>query len=165
MIKRYSNRKLYNVETGQYVTLEEIGQMVRRGEDVQVMEHATGADITTLVLMQVIFEQEKRLGGIFPRVLLSQAICARDKALRLAQTFFEPRQYLAEEVRRRFKILAKEGKLAAESAEELAALLLDSRFDQEEGPPSEEEAIPARQVQDLLRQLEEIEQKIKELSH
>lgn len=164
MIKRYSNRKLYNVETGQYVTLEEIGQMVRRGEDVQVMEHASGADITTLVLMQVIFEQEKRLGGIFPRVLLSQAICARDKAFRLAQTFFEPRQYLAEEIRRRFKILAKEGKLAAELAEELSALLLDSRFDREEGPRSEEEAVPAGQVQDLLRQVEEIEQKIKELS-
>ncbi len=59
-IKRYENRKLYDTEDRRYVSLEDIAMLVRRGIDVQVVDNATGDDITTQTLTQVIFEEGKR---------------------------------------------------------------------------------------------------------
>ncbi|MDZ7359691.1 MAG: polyhydroxyalkanoate synthesis regulator DNA-binding domain-containing protein [candidate division KSB1 bacterium] len=59
-IKRYENRKLYDTEDRRYVSLEDIALLVRRGIDVQVVDNATGDDITTQTLTQVIFEEGKR---------------------------------------------------------------------------------------------------------
>jgi polyhydroxyalkanoate synthesis repressor PhaR len=55
LIKRYANRKLYDTQAGQYVTLEELAEFIRRGEDITVRDHATGRDLTSLTLMQVLF--------------------------------------------------------------------------------------------------------------
>ncbi len=78
VIKRYSNRKLYNSETSQYVTLDDIGEMIRLGEEVQVVDHDTGTDLTAVTLAQVIFEQEKKIGGLLPQVLLTRLIRTRE---------------------------------------------------------------------------------------
>ncbi len=59
-IKRYENRKLYDTEDRQYVSLDDIAALVRRGIDVQVVDNATGDDITTQTLTQVIFEEGKK---------------------------------------------------------------------------------------------------------
>jgi polyhydroxyalkanoate synthesis repressor PhaR len=59
-IKRYENRKLYDTEDRQYVALDDIATLVRRGIDVQVIDNATGDDITTQTLTQVIFEEGKK---------------------------------------------------------------------------------------------------------
>jgi polyhydroxyalkanoate synthesis repressor PhaR len=160
MIKRYANRKLYNINSGQYVTLEEIGAMVRRGEEVQVVDHASGADITTLVLTQVIFEQEKRLGGLLPRTILSRVIQAGENTFRGMRAFLEPLQYVEEEILWRINTLVGEGKLDGDEARRLQALLLDARFHGERGPSNEGEAVPAEQVQDLVRQLDRLAQEI-----
>ena len=60
MIKRYPNRKLYDTEARRYITLEEVAALIRRGEEVQVVDHATGEDLTAQTLAQVILEQAKR---------------------------------------------------------------------------------------------------------
>ena len=60
MIKRYENRKLYDMEDRRYVSLDDIAALVRRGVDVQIMDNATGDDITTQTLTQVIFEEGKK---------------------------------------------------------------------------------------------------------
>jgi polyhydroxyalkanoate synthesis repressor PhaR len=60
IIKRYENRKLYDTEDRRYVSLDDIAGLVRRGVDVQVMDNATGDDITTQTLTQVIFEEGKK---------------------------------------------------------------------------------------------------------
>jgi len=60
MIKRYENRKLYDTEDRRYVSLDDIAALVRRGVDVQIMDNATGDDITTQTLTQVIFEEGKK---------------------------------------------------------------------------------------------------------
>jgi polyhydroxyalkanoate synthesis repressor PhaR len=59
-IKRYENRKLYDTEDRQYVSLDDIAALVRRGIDVQVVDNTTGDDITTQTLTQVIFEEGKK---------------------------------------------------------------------------------------------------------
>jgi len=74
LIKRYPNRKLYDMEAKKYVTLEEIALIVREGQDVQVVDHESGDDLTNLTLSQIIFEQEKKKTGFLPRSILTSLI-------------------------------------------------------------------------------------------
>ena len=72
IIKRYPNRKLYNTSSKQYITLEGIADLIRAGEDVQILDHTNGEDLTALTLTQIIFEQEKKKSGFLPRSNWSQ---------------------------------------------------------------------------------------------
>ena len=70
VIKRYGNRKLYDVQARAYVSLDEIGTLVQGGETVQVVDNETGDDITAQTLTQVILERGKRGTSILPTDLL-----------------------------------------------------------------------------------------------
>lgn len=59
VIKRYSNRKLYDTQDSRYVTLQQIGEMVRRGEDVQIIDNKSKDDITEVTLALIISEDLK----------------------------------------------------------------------------------------------------------
>ena len=74
LIKRYPNRKLYDTEAKSYVTLDDITQMIRAGQDVHVIDHETGDDLTSLTYTQIILEQEKKKTGFLPRSLLASLI-------------------------------------------------------------------------------------------
>ncbi|HEX3182070.1 MAG TPA: polyhydroxyalkanoate synthesis repressor PhaR [Beijerinckiaceae bacterium] len=74
-IKKYANRRLYNTGTSAYVTLEDLAQMVKKGEDFVVHDAKTGEDITRSVLTQIIFEQESKVGqSMLPITFLRQLI-------------------------------------------------------------------------------------------
>ncbi len=60
IIKRYQNRKLYDTHQSCYVTLDEIAEMIMRGEEVAVVDNRTKKDITSSTLTQIIFEKQKR---------------------------------------------------------------------------------------------------------
>jgi len=60
IIKRYSNRKLYDTTESRYVTLDNLAQMVRDGVELQVLDNASKDDLTSVTLAQIIFEEEKR---------------------------------------------------------------------------------------------------------
>jgi len=60
VIKRYTNRKLYDKLESRYVTLEEIARLVRGGEDVMVVDNETEEDLTSVTFAQIILEEEKR---------------------------------------------------------------------------------------------------------
>jgi len=60
VIKRYTNRKLYDKQESRYVTLEEIARLVREGEDVGVIDNETEEDLTAVTFAQIILEEEKR---------------------------------------------------------------------------------------------------------
>jgi polyhydroxyalkanoate synthesis repressor PhaR len=60
VIKRYTNRKLYDTVESRYVTLDEIAVMVRAGGEVKVIDNRTREDLTSITLAQIIFEQEKK---------------------------------------------------------------------------------------------------------
>ncbi|WP_157016529.1 polyhydroxyalkanoate synthesis repressor PhaR [Mesorhizobium xinjiangense] len=75
VIKKYANRRLYNTGTSTYVTLEDLAEMVKRGEDFTVQDAKTGADITHPVLTQIIFELENKDGqNMLPVSFLRQLI-------------------------------------------------------------------------------------------
>ena len=75
VIKKYANRRLYNTGTSTYVTLEDLAEMVKRGEDFTVQDAKTGDDITHPVLTQIIFELENKDGqNMLPVSFLRQLI-------------------------------------------------------------------------------------------
>ena len=71
VIKRYPNRKLYDTDAKKYITLDGIAQLIRQGEEVYVIDHTSGDDLTAITLTQIIFEQEKKRGGFLPRSVLT----------------------------------------------------------------------------------------------
>lgn len=60
IIKRYANRKLYDTEHSRYVTLEQISEMIRNGDDVKIVDNKSKEDLTSVTLAQIIFEEEKK---------------------------------------------------------------------------------------------------------
>lgn len=79
VIKRYGNRRLYDARLSRVTTLEEIADLVRRGEDVRVVDGDTGEDLTRRVLTQIILEeQNRRQLELLPVELLQRIIAARN---------------------------------------------------------------------------------------
>lgn len=75
-IKKYANRRLYNMATSAYVTLEDVANMVREGQDFTVTDARTGEDITRQVLTQIIVEAEGAGGALLPVPFLREVIRA-----------------------------------------------------------------------------------------
>lgn len=74
VIKRYSNRKLYDTHESRYVTLEEIEEMIRAGREISVVDAATGDDLTSVTLTQIILEGERNRRTTLPSSFLHQLI-------------------------------------------------------------------------------------------
>ena len=61
IIRRYSNRKLYDTKESHYVTLAQVAAIIRAGDDdIQVLSKDTGADLTAATMALILFEEEKR---------------------------------------------------------------------------------------------------------
>ncbi|WP_224243926.1 polyhydroxyalkanoate synthesis regulator DNA-binding domain-containing protein [Hyalangium gracile] len=60
VIKRYTNRKLYDTVESRYVTLDEIAAMIKEGVEVRIVDNRTKEDLTSVTLAQIIFEEEKK---------------------------------------------------------------------------------------------------------
>jgi polyhydroxyalkanoate synthesis repressor PhaR len=69
IIKRYTNRKLYDTVESRYVTLEEIAEMIKAGADVKIVDNRTKDDLTSVTLAQIIFEEEKKTSKMSLRTL------------------------------------------------------------------------------------------------
>jgi polyhydroxyalkanoate synthesis repressor PhaR len=80
IIKKYENRRLYDTNRSRYVNLDEVAQLIREGNDVQVVDAITGEDLTRLVLTQIIVEHAKASGSAFPLDVLRQMVLASGKA-------------------------------------------------------------------------------------
>lgn len=83
MIKRYGggSRKLYDTEESRYVSLEEICAWVREGQDLQVVDSATGEDVTSATLAQSLYEDQKRGTSVLSADFLHQVIRRGGQAL------------------------------------------------------------------------------------
>jgi polyhydroxyalkanoate synthesis repressor PhaR len=73
-IKRYDNRKLYDTEASEYVSLDDVAELVRSGETVEVVDNATGEDLTAQTLTQIILEEGKDGRQVIPSDLLHQLL-------------------------------------------------------------------------------------------
>jgi len=76
LIKRYPNRKLYSTHSRGYVRLESVADLIRQGHEIQVIDHASGEDLTAVILSQIILEQEKKQAGSAPRAVLAGLVQA-----------------------------------------------------------------------------------------
>jgi polyhydroxyalkanoate synthesis repressor PhaR len=75
VVKKYANRRLYNTESSSYITLDNLGDMVRAGRDFVVYDAKSGDDITRGVLTQIIVEEEGKSGqNLLPTTFLRQLI-------------------------------------------------------------------------------------------
>jgi polyhydroxyalkanoate synthesis repressor PhaR len=80
IIKKYANRRLYNTGTSTYVTLDDLAALVKKGEDFQVFDAKSEADITHIILTQILLEQESKPGnGILPIGFLRKIIGLYDQ--------------------------------------------------------------------------------------
>jgi polyhydroxyalkanoate synthesis repressor PhaR len=77
IIKRYSNRKLYDTKDSRYVTLLQIAEMVRAAEEVQIIDNNTKDDLTEITLAQIIYEEQKAHSRNVPLQTLKELIHAR----------------------------------------------------------------------------------------
>lgn len=81
VVKRYSNRKLYDTRESRYVTLLQIAEMVRAGEEVQIIDNATKDDLTEVTLAQIIYEEQKQHSRSVPLQTLRDLIHQRGEKL------------------------------------------------------------------------------------
>jgi polyhydroxyalkanoate synthesis repressor PhaR len=81
IVKRYSNRKLYDTRESRYVTLLQIAEMVRTGEEVQIIDNATKEDLTEVTLAQIIYEEQKHHSRSVPLATLRDLIHQRGERL------------------------------------------------------------------------------------
>lgn len=81
IIRKYANRRLYNTQISSYVTLDDLYEMVKRGEDFEVKDAKTNADLTQSVLTQIIVEQEAKGGNLLPAEFLKKIIGFYDDGL------------------------------------------------------------------------------------
>ncbi len=169
VIKRYPNRKLYDTKAKKYITLDGIAQLIRQGEEVVVIDHATDEDLTAVTLTQIIFEQEKKKGGFLPQTILTELVRAGgDKMSSLRSAITAPLdlfKQVDEEIEKRLNQLVERGELAAEEARRLRHKLLSTPAKEKSAAaPAPEQprqrplpvrGIPSRdEVADLTRQID-----------
>jgi polyhydroxyalkanoate synthesis repressor PhaR len=86
IIKRYGNRRLYDTASGGYLTTQDVVDIIRQGYDIRVVDSRTGEDVTKLVLINIILEEEKLRQNLFPVSFLLQLIRLQGEIL---QDFFQ----------------------------------------------------------------------------
>jgi polyhydroxyalkanoate synthesis repressor PhaR len=152
IIKRYPNRKLYDTEAKQYITLEGIAGFIRSGQEVQVIDHVTGEDLTALTLSQIILEQEKRQGGFLPRSILTGLIQASgDRISALQRSLVSSKglmQQVDEEIRQRISALVSRGEMLESEAQRLLEKLLSQS---ERIESVEQISVTDEKIEQLLR--------------
>jgi polyhydroxyalkanoate synthesis repressor PhaR len=164
VIKRYPNRKLYDTEAKQYVTLEGIAQLIRQGQEVHVLDHATGEDLTTVTLTQIVFEQEKKESGFVPRSVLKGLIEAGGNTLNALQRSLALPLGLGgqvdEEIARRLEALVARGELTPEEGARLCdGLLAEAEWPAEQAVQQVlvKRGVPTRdEFQRLTEQIEKL---------
>lgn len=81
VLKKYSNRRLYDTRNSRYVTLEDVSKMIRSGEQVKIQDATSGGDVTAFILTQIVLEAAKRKNSLLPISVLHLIIRYGDNAL------------------------------------------------------------------------------------
>jgi polyhydroxyalkanoate synthesis repressor PhaR len=175
VIKRYTNRKLYDTVESRYVTLDEIAEMVKQGVEVQIVDNRTKEDLTSVTLAQIVFEEEKKKNQMPLSVLREIIRRPGDSITDFISTQVSPRvDALKQEAGQRIEKLL--GREHSEGELSPAALLQQSQKAVEAWQAKVDERVktavesvlgnlPAlgRDLSALVQRLEQLEAKITEL--
>jgi polyhydroxyalkanoate synthesis repressor PhaR len=178
VIKRYPNRKLYDTEAKKYITLSEIAELIRQGQDVSVIDHATGEDLTAVTLTQIILEQEKKRKGFLPQAVLTGLIQAGGDTMstlrRTMASSLDLARQVDEEIEQRLQTLISRGELAAEEGRRLREKLVRHGGQPSSTPlPSDQElerllsarGVPTQDdLQQILEQLDVLAAKLEQVT-
>jgi polyhydroxyalkanoate synthesis repressor PhaR len=156
LIKKYENRRLYDMTNSKYVNLDEIAQFVREGTEVKVTDAVTGEDLTRLILTQIIIEDAKTPGSAFPVDVLRQMVAAgrvsQESAMKYMKAVFDMYQnaYQSFPVLSPFGFIPNmPGRAGATHPAPTAA--------PPEAQPSQAQPAAESDVADLKRRIEELE--------
>ena len=182
VIKKYANRRLYNTRSSAYVTLEHLSEMVKEGIDFVVYDAKTNEDITRSVLTQIIFDEESRGQNLLPIQFLRQLIrFYGDSMQMLVPRYLEVsiESLTREQEKFRQQLAQTFGVGAFPSLEEQVRRNMDmferafamfapfARREAQAGEAAAEPGKPASKtgdIDDLKRQLEEMQKKVDRLS-
>jgi polyhydroxyalkanoate synthesis repressor PhaR len=125
IIKRYTNRKLYDTVESRYVTLDEIAEMVKAGTEVRIVDNRTKEDLTSVTLAQIIFEEEKKTSKMSLRTLKDLIRHGGERAVQLVGDTQAELRERVEAVRQaaeqRVQTLIKTGQQTSDRAKEMVA--------------------------------------------
>ena len=125
VIKRYTNRKLYDTVESRYVTLDEIAQMIKAGAEVKIVDNRTKEDLTSVTLAQIIFEEEKKTSKMSLRTLKDLIRHGGEKAAQIVEDTQAELRGRVEAVRQaaeqRVQTLLKSGQQTTDRAKEMVA--------------------------------------------
>ncbi len=159
VIKKYPNRRLYDTSASRYINLEDIGEMIRKGKDVQVVDAQTGADVTRVTLTQIIVDDAKQQPTGLPLELLRQLIVSSDEVGRefimwYLKSAFDAYQARAEQAAQRAERDAVSCDVSHQHDQELHARTT-SRNSRLGGPQWQR-----REVQQLRERIAELEARV-----
>ena len=137
IIKRYTNRKLYDTHESRYVTLEQIAEMIRLGEDVKVVDNNSKEDLTSVTLAQIIFEEEKKQRSFLPLSVLQNIVQSSGESL---SDFMNQLSESAERVGRVFR--------SDESSKEIG-----EEGEEQEAPPEAPRDDPSGRFHDIMERV------------
>jgi polyhydroxyalkanoate synthesis repressor PhaR len=125
IIKRYTNRKLYDTVESRYVTLDEIAGMVKSGTEVRIIDNRTKEDLTSVTLAQIIFEEEKKTSKMSLRTLKDLIRHGGERAAQIVedtQAEFRGRvEAVRQAAEQRVQTLLKTGQQTSDKAKEMVA--------------------------------------------
>jgi len=155
LIRKYSDRRLYDTAASRYVKLDDIAQMVREGANVRVVDGRTGKDLTHLVFTQIIVENAREREIALPLQLLTQLVRASDKATHDFLTWYlESTLNLYKKAQETVQTRLSTAKDAVSSPLEFVRNLLAGHSLQSQPPaPSAQ----AQEVEGLRRQVEALQ--------
>lgn len=155
IIKRYTNRKLYDTVESRYVTLDEIAEMVKNGVEVRIVDNRSKEDLTSVTLAQIIFEEEKKKSQM-PLSVLREIIRRPGESISgFIQKEVSPRvASLREEAEQRIdKLLRREDGTPVEGAAPPAATAAPAA-------PAGDRASPAELLKASQRTWEEFQKRV-----
>jgi polyhydroxyalkanoate synthesis repressor PhaR len=130
IIKRYTNRKLYDTVESRYVTLDEIADMVKAGAEVRILDNRTKEDLTSVTLAQIIFEEEKKTSKMSLRTLKDLIRYGSERAVQIVEDTQAELRGRVEAVRQaaeqRVRTLIDAGQQTSDKAKEMVAASQES---------------------------------------
>lgn len=172
IIKRYQNRKLYDTESSRYVTLDDIADMIKNGDDIMVLDNKSKDDLTSVTLAQIIFEEEKKHKSILPLDALKKVIRTSGESLtdiyeKLLQPTISHITGTREEVEKVIGRLVKRGRVDPEEGHNLMAdIKLSTTQMQRKIDGSWQQIVDAlKGVSQIKRELARLESQVEELTN